>query len=143
MMISIKFRYKNYFFNYSNLKMEIIEPNPILVVDIGSGTVKAGFSGEEEPRSICPSIVGRLRDNNKSMLGFENKDLYIGDEAQQKRGILNISYPIERGIVKNWDDMEHLLNYTFYCELRSDPEKHPVLLTEAPLNPKENKEKMT
>ena len=59
--------------------MEIAEPNPILVVDIGSGTVKAGISGEEEPRSIYPSIVGRQRDNNKSMFGVENKDVYIGD----------------------------------------------------------------
>ena len=60
--------------------MELLaEPNPTLVVDIGSGTVKAGFSGEEEPRSIYPSIVGRLRDNNKIMFGVENKDVYIGD----------------------------------------------------------------
>jgi len=60
-----------------------------------------------------------------------------------KRGVLNISYPIEHGIVKNWDDMENILNYTFYTELRVVPEEHPILLTEAPLNPKENKEKMT
>jgi actin, other eukaryote len=104
------------------------EDNQILVIDTGSGVVKAGFSGEDAPRSIFPSIVGRPKNLNV-LIGVESKDEYLGDEAQQKRGILKISNPIEHAIIKDFDDMEKIWNHTFYVELRVSPDEHPVLLT--------------
>ena len=67
---------------------------------------------------------------------------YIGNEAQERRDMLSLSYPIERGIVTHWDDMEKLWHHMFDRELNVATEEHPVLMSDAALNPKANREKM-
>lgn len=118
------------------------ESQHALVVDNGSGMVKAGFSGEDAPRAVFPSIVGVPKHKNQ-MIGSISRDVYIADEAQAHRGVLALRYPIAHGIVTNWDDMEKIWHHTFYNELRCDPSEQPILLTEAPMNPRSNREKMT
>lgn len=119
-------------------------PNTAIVIDNGSGMVKAGFAGDDAPCCVFPSIIGTAKYKNTMNVDVDmdiNK-FYVGDEAQSKRGILRLRYPIEHGIITNWDDMEHIWEYTFNNQLRVNPMDHKVMLTEAPQNPKRNREKM-
>ena len=116
------------------------EDIPALVFDIGSQMCRAGFAGDEAPRAVFPSVVGRAY-LEETMLST-CKPICIGDEALKKRGVLSLSYVTQRGVVTNWEDMELILEHAFHNELRVTPSEHPVLLTEPPLNPKANKEKM-
>ena len=111
-------------------------------IDNGSGFIKAGLAGDDAPRSEFSTVVGRPKVPGL-MVGLDQKEMYVGKEALQKRGVLRISNPIENGIVQNWEEMEKVWHHTLYNELRVAPDEHPILLTEAPLNPKQNREKMT
>jgi len=115
--------------------------NTSVILDIGSGLMKAGFAGDDAPRSVFYALVGRPR-HQGVMVGMGQKDWYVGDEAQAKRGILQLQRPVMRGIIQDWEAAEKLLHNTFYNELRVAPEDRATLMTEAPLNPKANREKM-
>jgi len=132
-----------------------------IVIDAGSGTVKAGFAGEDAPRSIFPSVVGTVEDQEvfakmnstitaapssptRIMGGNANavRDAFVGTEAQEKREYLAMTSPIERGNVTDWDKMTQLWEYTFQHELHVNPEAvhMPVLITDSPLSSRENRE---
>ncbi|XP_047269395.1 actin-like [Capsicum annuum] len=103
---------------------------------------KVGFSGDDSPMGVFPSIVGRPR-HTGVMAGMGHRDAYVGYEAQCRRSILTLKYPVEHGLVTNCDDMEKLWHHAFYNELCVAPEEHPVLLTEAPFNSRAYREKRT
>ncbi|MCL4128710.1 UNVERIFIED_CONTAM: hypothetical protein GTU68_053256, partial [Idotea baltica] len=106
--------------------------------------VKVGYAGCNFPAHIFPSMVGRpiIRATNK-IGDIEVKDLMVGDEASKLRSMLEVTYPMENGIVKNWDDMCHVWDYTFGPEkLDIEPRNCKIMLTEPPMNPIKNRERM-
>eukprot|EP01113_Clastostelium_recurvatum_P024753 TRINITY_DN2957_c0_g1_i4.p1 TRINITY_DN2957_c0_g1~~TRINITY_DN2957_c0_g1_i4.p1 ORF type:complete len:586 (-),score=104.73 TRINITY_DN2957_c0_g1_i4:243-2000(-) len=125
----------------SGLSSSFVAGLPAVVIDVGSGLCKAGFAGDSVPRASFPSLVGRPR-HAGVVMGAGQKDIYVGDEAQAKRGVLALQYPICNGVVTNWDDMERVWRHVFEDQLHINPEDHSVFLTEAPLNPKGNREQM-
>ncbi|KAI3362478.1 hypothetical protein L3Q82_012763 [Scortum barcoo] len=107
----------------------------------GSGVIKAGFAGDQIPKYCFPNYVGRPK-HVRVMAGALEGDLFIGPKAEEHRGLLSVRYPMEHGIVKDWNDMERIWQYVYSKEqLQTFSEEHPVLLTEAPLNPSKNREK--
>ena len=111
-----------------------------IVIDNGTFSIKAGFSGDEVPRSVFRTVVGRPKDKSHSY-GSKQKDIFIGDEVINQSLYMTISNPLERGVIKNWDDMEIIWNYAFN-KLRVSPSGCPVLLTEktikSEINPRKN-----
>jgi actin-related protein 2 len=92
---------------------------------------------------VFPSIVGRPILRAEERLGSTSiRDIMVGDEAAENRSFLQVTQPMEHGIVKNWEDMKHLWDYTFDEKLKVDTKGAKVLLTEPPMNPKVNRQKM-
>lgn len=119
---------------------DVIVNQPV-VIDNGSGIIKAGFAGDQVPKCIFPNYMGRPK-HIRIMAGALEGDLFVGPKAEDHRGLLSIRYPMEHGIVNDWNDMERIWTHIYSKdELSTFSEEHPVLLTEAPLNPRKNREK--
>ncbi|CAD8176785.1 unnamed protein product [Paramecium octaurelia] len=121
--------------------MYIDDENLAVVIDNGSGSCRVGLSWYEIPIYCFPAVVGKPKD--EGMIGKDSKDVYVGDEALAKRGLLKIQSPFQNGLIKNWEDMESIWNHAFFNELRINPKDHPVLLTEPMFFQESSREKAT
>ncbi|XP_072170598.1 actin CyI, cytoplasmic-like [Diadema setosum] len=119
--------------------------NSAVVIDNGSGILKAGLAGNDYPSVVFSSVVGKpKRQPSAQSLGPSRRPVreYVGSDAQRRRDLLNLTYPIDHGIISDWDAMETIWRHTFDHELGVDPEELPVLLSDAPLNPRDSRAKM-
>ncbi|NIG61821.1 actin-related protein T2 [Pontoporia blainvillei] len=115
--------------------------SPAVIFDNGSGLCKAGLSGEVGPRHVFHSIVGHPKFKMPSA-GANQKEYFVGEEALHRDEVLRLYYPIKRGLITGWDDMEKLWKHLFEGELGVKASDQPVLMTERSLNPRETREKM-
>lgn len=117
--------------------------NQPLVIDNGSGMMKAGFAGGETPQVVFPSFVGTTK-HTRMMPGglYEGSDVFVGNKVQHHRGLFKIQYAMEHGIVTDWNSMHRIWQHVYSKDmLNVNSEDHPVLLTEAPLNPVQNRQR--
>nr|WOD57887.1 Arp2D2 [Drosophila mayri] len=121
----------------------------VIVCDNGSGFIKCGYAGSNFPAFVFPSIVGRPviragnRIDDKAVKDLHIHDVLVGDEASQLRSLLELTYPMDKGVVRNWEDMCHVWDYTFGPKkMDIDLTNSKILLTEPPMNPIKNREKM-
>jgi len=124
-----------------------------LVFVTGSSRCKIGYASEDRPRFEIRTVVGRPQNDQLKFMKHlssssnnnkkeEEQDVYMCEEAHVKREILIMSYPIQHGLVVNWTDLEHIWFHAFYTLLQVPPEEQPILLTEIPLNPKANQQRL-
>lgn len=110
-------------------------------IDFGSHKVQSGFLGDDAPRSVIPSLTGSPL-HRVGMWATGARDHYVGDEAQEKRGLLALRHPISRGQVTDWDDFERLFAHVLNNELRCS-EPNSILLSEPSFNSRIQREKTT
>ena len=114
-----------------------------VVCDNGTGYVKCGFAGDNFPRAHFPCMVGRpLLRFEESFTNEEIGDIVVGEECARLRHNLEVTYPISNGMIQSWEDMHHVWEHTFTDRLKIDPRECKILLTDPPLNPTKNREKM-
>lgn len=126
----------------SNKQETVVVSSHNVVIDHGTNTCKAGFSTEDSPQCILPTVVGHGR-HKGAMAALGLKEAYVGSQAQALRGILSISHPIRQGIVHSWDDLEAIWEHIYDKELKVSPSDLPALLTQPPLVSAEDEATMT
>ena len=80
------------------------ESKPHIIIDNGTGYYKAVLSGEECPRAVFPVYAVYPKYAN-GIVGGDKKEFFFWGDVEAKRGVLKFNYPIEYGVVNNWDDM--------------------------------------
>jgi len=142
------------------------ENSPVIVLDNGSGYLKAGFSNKTTPEVCIPALVGReilrygekidlnkiketkSKSDQKKMIKQlikerHLKEIMIGDEIIGFRSLLDLSHPVSEGVITDEEDLFRLWDYTITKKLGiEDPSDKKIIVTEAPLNPLDNKLKI-
>lgn len=114
-----------------------------VIIDVGTGYTKMGYSCNSRPDFIIPTIIGNRDMKNVSqsqIVGTEDLDFYIGFEAIANQQLYPNTNIMKHGQIDDWDKIEQFWEQCFFKYLRCEPEDQPCLLTEPPLNSPDNRE---
>eukprot|EP01084_Bolivina_argentea_P157761 274902_1 len=140
--------------DYEEEENDYEEESPTITIDHGSHTIFAGFSGREYPTHIIDSKVGIPDESKIGLLEYSfcktmnnknntvpidvvdiiskyfQKNYYIADDMYSFSKILDFIYPIQNGMITDFNAMEQIWRYLMYNALRAPPEECPILLTD-------------
>ncbi|XP_037741952.2 actin-like protein 9 [Chelonia mydas] len=111
-----------------------------VVIETGTGSCKAGFAGQQKPKSIVGTLVGHLSERSIKS-GRTGPDTFIGERARVQPNV-EIIEPVRNGIIIDWEAAEVLWRHMLYHDLKVPPEEHALLMSDPPLSPTTNREKM-
>ncbi len=109
----------------------MVEESEAIMIDLGSFNIKAGYAGEDAPKVVIPTIIGKPK-HPGVLVGMDQKDFYVGNEAKSKKHLLTLTEPIQNGVIKSFEDLEHVLTDMMNNELKSGLEDQRVMITEPP-----------
>eukprot|EP00923_Selenidium_pygospionis_P005839 GHVN01010056.1.p2 GENE.GHVN01010056.1~~GHVN01010056.1.p2 ORF type:complete len:115 (+),score=14.01 GHVN01010056.1:275-619(+) len=99
---------------------DVIANQPV-VIDNGSGVMKSGFAGDDLPKCLFPTFVGRPK-HKRVMAGAVEGSIFVGSKVEELRSLLTLSYPVSHGVIEDWTDMEHVWTHV-YSEMRINAEE--------------------
>jgi actin len=114
-----------------------------VVIDSGCGYTKCDTAGEDVPRHTFPTVIGKVTGGMDIENMGESLDLqqvYVGEEALKKRGLLSLSHPMHRGFIQDWEGMQKIWEHCYTSQLKLNPTESPVLTTCPPHEKKSIKE---
>lgn len=124
--------------------------NQPIVIDTGTASTKAGFAGGSKPKVVVGTKVGRAKHMRIMPGGALEQEqqgpnsVFVGHRLDEHRGAFILDYPMDKGYVVDggWDSIERIWEHVYSKpNLNAKMDEHPVLLTEAPLNPRHNRER--
>jgi centractin len=126
--------------------------NQPIVLDNGTGSIKAGFAGGSKPKVVVGTKVGRTKHMRIMPGGALEQDqefsgpssVFVGRKLDEYRGAFVLEYPMHKGHVVSggWDAMERVWEHVYSKNnLNARMEDHPALFTEAVQNPQSNRDK--
>jgi len=116
--------------------------NSPIVIDNGSGSIKAGMGGNQRPSSVIPSCIGVPKHRRVMLQADRKKRYFFGNQEMENSGLCRLVYPMKNGVVSGPDNLKYMTSlweYVYKSHINAPAQDHPVLLTEAVHNPIRNR----